>query len=85
MTTLRLSGDELPPYDTAVTRDGTRVGTLTSPTLSPRLGPIALAIVEAPFAVPGTELEVSTGGASIAATVHETHPAYDPEKKRPRA
>lgn len=85
MITLRLSGDELPPYDAAVTRDGARVGTLTSPALSPRLGPIALAIVETPLAVPATELQVSTDGASIAAIVHDTHPAYDPEKKRPRS
>ena len=85
MTTVRLDGDELPPYDAAVTRDGERVGTLTSPTVSPIVGPIALAIVEAPLAVPGTRLEVTTERGSIGALVHETHPAYDPEKKRPRS
>lgn len=85
MTTLRLDSEELPPYDTAVTRDGEKVGTLTSPTLSPYAGPIALAIVEAPLAVPGTRLEVASEDATVNAVVHHSHPAYDPEKKRPRS
>lgn len=85
MTTLRVEGDVLPPYDVPVTRDGERVGTLTSPTSSPSAGPIALAIVEAPLAVPGTRLEVTAGESKISAVVHESHPAYDPEKKRPRS
>jgi len=85
MTTLRLESDELPAYGTAVTRDGKQVGTLTSPTLSPIAGPIALAIIEAPLAVPGTRLDVTTDDGQIAAVVHESHPAYDPEKKRPRS
>lgn len=85
MVTLRLAGDELPPYNSAVTLEGARVGTLTSPTSSPIVGHIALAIVEAPFAKPGTKLEVSTDDGAIEAVVHDTHPAYDPEKRRPRS
>ena len=57
----------------------------TSPTLSPLFGPIALAIVEARHAVPGTRLEVATGDSLSRAVVHNSHPAYDPEKKRPRS
>ncbi|MFD5228794.1 aminomethyltransferase family protein [Streptomyces qaidamensis] len=85
LTTLRLDAEELPEYGTALTREGERVGTLTSPTLSPYAGPIALAIVEAPLAVPGTRLEVASGGSPSGAVVHKSHPAYDPEKRRPRS
>lgn len=85
MITVRLDSAELPGYGTAVTRDGERVGTLTSPTISPYAGPIALAIVEAPLAVPGTRLEVVDGDSALGAVVHDSHPAYDPEKNRPRS
>lgn len=85
MTTLRLDTEELPEYGTPVTRDGDQVGTLTSPTMSPYAGPIALAIVEGPLATPGTRLEVSNGASSLGGVVHDSHPAYDPDKKRPRS
>jgi aminomethyltransferase len=85
MTTLRLDREQLPEYGTPLTRDGLQVGTLTSPTVSPIAGPIALAIVEGPLAVPGTRLEVAGEHGLTSAVVHETHPAYDPEKKRPRS
>jgi aminomethyltransferase len=85
MVTLRLDAAELPAYGSPLTRAGRQVGTLTSPTLSPLFGPIALAIVDAASAVPGTRLEVPNGQSAIGAVVHDTHPAYDPEKKRPRS
>ena len=83
MVTLRLDSEELPDYGIPLTLDGDPAGTLTSPTLSPLMGPIALAVVSAAHAAPGTRLEVA--GTGYGATVHETHPAYDPEKERPRS
>lgn len=85
MVTLRLDTDNLPDYDTPVKLEGRRVGTLTSPTLSPLFGAIALAIVEGSLATPGTRLEAANGDGPVLATVHESHPAYDPEKKKPRS
>lgn len=85
MTTIKLDSEVLPPYDSPVTRDGERVGTLTSPTLSPIVGPIALAIIRADLATPGTRVDVPLGDAAVGAVVYQSHPAYDPEKKRPRA
>jgi aminomethyltransferase len=84
LTTLRLDSDQLPEYGSPLTRDGEPVGTLTSPTISPYAGPIALAIVKADLALPGTRLDVGSGESTLAAVVHDSHPAYDPEKKRPR-
>ena len=46
LKTLRLEAGELPEAGSSVTRDGAVVGTLTSPTNSPRFGPIALAIMK---------------------------------------
>lgn len=82
LTTLRLDTKNLPPYNTPVFADGEEVGTLTSPTVSPRFGPIALAIVEAQHAEPGGTVRIGDG--SVTGVVHDTHPAYDPDKRRPR-
>ena len=82
--TLRLEGDELPGYGVEVTRDGAPVGTLTSPAVSPRFGPIALAVLETAVAVDGEHVEVSLGEKTVAATVAPLA-IYDPEKRRPRA
>jgi aminomethyltransferase len=82
--TLRLEGDELPEYGVEVTRGGESVGTLTSPALSPRFGPIALAILETEIARDGQRVEVALGSGTIAATVAPLA-IYDPEKKRPRS
>lgn len=84
LTTLRLDGEKLPEYGMRLTRNGEVVGTLTSPTLSPYAGSIALAIVEAPLAVPGTRLDVGSASSALEAVVHTSHPAYDPDKTRPR-
>lgn len=85
LTTLRLESDELPEYGSPLTRAGEPAGTLTSPTVSPHAGPIALAVVAAELAGPGTRLDVTSGEVTSGAIVHESHPAYDPEKKRPRS
>lgn len=83
-TTLRLDSKDLPEYRSDILHSGTTVGMLTSPTVSPHAGPIALAVVSTPLAVPGTRLEIADGPVTCGATVHTCHPAYDPEKRRPR-
>jgi len=82
--TLRLEGETLPEYGAAVTRDGAPVGTLTSPALSPRFGPIALAILETEVAQDNERVEVAFETATMPATVAPLA-IYDPEKRRPRA
>ena len=84
LKTLLLAHDELPEYGVEVTRDGEPVGTLTSPAVSPRFGPIALAILDTPVSEDGERVEVSVGGQTVGATVAPLA-IYDPEKKRPRA
>lgn len=82
--TLRIEGDELPDYGAEVLRDGAVVGTLTSPAVSPRFGPIGLAILEKHLASDGERVEVALEGGTAAATVAPLA-IYDPEKRRPRA
>ena len=82
--TLRLDGGPLPEYGAAVTKDGEEVGVLTSPAESPKLGPIAIAILRADVAADGTPLEVALGDGTIGATVDHL-PLYDPKKERPRS
>lgn len=80
LKTLRLQAGDLPETGSEVTRDGTAVGTVTSPTDSPRFGPIALAILDASAAANDTV--VAVGG--LAATVADLS-IFDPDKLKPRA
>ncbi len=84
LVTLRYEADALPEYGAAVTKDGEEVGTLTSPTDSPRFGKIGMAIVRADLATPGATLDVALGDGSVPATV-DVLPLYDTEKTRPRS
>ena len=64
-----------------VTRDGEAVGKVTSAVHSPRLDRnIALAMVAAEWAEPGTRLEVATPAGPAAALVVE-RPFFDPKKR----
>ena len=81
--TVRLEGDELPDYGTPLRADDREIGTLTSPAISPRFGPIGLAVLEAAFADPGTVVEAVTAGAAVPGTV-DVLSIYDPAKERPR-
>jgi glycine cleavage system T protein (aminomethyltransferase) len=82
--TLRLDGDALPAYGAAVTKAGAEVGVLTSPAISPRFGPIGLAILRADAAHDGGRVEVALEDGSVGATV-DVLAIYDPEKRRPRS
>jgi aminomethyltransferase len=84
LVTLVVDGP-LPAGGAAVERDGTRVGTLTSPCLSPELGKvIGLAVIRRDAAAEGTTLQVEVEGGRAAATVAPLS-IVDPEKRRPRA
>lgn len=82
--TLVLEGDEVPEYGAAVTKNGEPVGTLTSPTKSPRYGVIGIATLRTDVAEEGNTVDVAVGEGTVPARV--THNSvYDPEKKRPRS
>ena len=57
--TIKLEQDTLPEYGAALTKDGEDVGVLTSPALSPILGPLGLAIIRTDVAVDGTQVDVA--------------------------
>jgi glycine cleavage system T protein (aminomethyltransferase) len=82
--TLRIEGTSAPEAGAAVTRDREPVGTVTSPTSSPRLGSIGLAILDAPAAAGGTRVQVAVEGDTADAEV-DVLSLYDPEKKKPRS
>jgi len=81
--TLRINSDVAPEYGCDVTLGGEVVGTLTSPTVSPRLGTIGLAVLHSEVASNGTRLNVPVGEAPVSAVVDELA-LYDPTKRRPR-
>jgi aminomethyltransferase len=82
--TLKIEGDTAPDYGAAVTKDGTQVGVVTSPALSPRVGTIGLAILDADVASDGEKVEVAVGDGTAPASV-EPLSILDPAKERPRA
>ncbi len=47
--------------------DGKRVGAVTSAVVSPRQGPIALAVLRRPYFEAGTQVEVDVGGETVSA------------------
>jgi aminomethyltransferase len=84
LVTLRIDNANPPPAGSAVIRDGERVGTLTSPTLSPKFGPIGLAVVEANASQDGASVDVQTDVGPVAAHV-SLRPLHDPDRLRSRA
>ncbi len=84
LKTLRIEGADAPEPGATVSRDGEPVGTLTSPTDSPRFGVIGLAVLESAHAGEGTRVEVALGSGTVPATVDRLS-VYDPAKDRPRA
>jgi aminomethyltransferase len=83
--TIRLDGETLPEYGSAVTVGGTEVGTLTSPATSPMFGAIGLAVVRTDVASPGTHVEVAMPDGTTTGGTVDVLAVYDPKKERPRA
>ena len=83
--TIKLEHDTLPEYGAALTKDGEDVGVLTSPALSPILGPLGLAIIRTDVAVDGTQVDVAMPDGSTQAGTIDVLALYDPKKTRPRA
>jgi aminomethyltransferase len=81
--TIRLD-EEGADYGTPLrTEDGADAGMLTSPAMSPRFGPIGLAIVPAAIAARGTAVQAVTADGAIPGSV-DVLSIYDPTKERPR-
>jgi aminomethyltransferase len=78
LKTLTIEGDA-PAAGTAVTRDGVGVGTLTSPTTSPRFGAVGLAVLRTDAAADGQTLVAGDAAATVAPLS-----IYDPQKQKPR-
>jgi aminomethyltransferase len=82
--TLRIDGATAPEYGSDVFCDGAVVGTVTSPTISPRYGTIGLAVLRTDVSERGTEVTATVGDEQVRAVV-EPLSIHDPDKRRPRA
>ena len=83
LVTLEVGSDQTPEYGASVQKDGEQIGTLTSPTASPRLGVIGLAILRSDEAIDENTVEVTIGDGTVPATVKPLS-LYDPDKAKPR-
>ncbi|MCL4676115.1 MAG: FAD-dependent oxidoreductase, partial [Pararhodobacter sp.] len=80
------SGDCDPPYMSTLWQDGVVVGETTSGYFGHRTGQcIALAMLRADLATPGTRIEVEIFGTRYPATVQPDGPLWDPQNERLRA
>ena len=82
--TLRIDGGQVPEYGAEVLHGDEVVGTVTSPTESPRFGVIGLAVIRADLAENGNQVEVAVGDGRVKATVTDLS-IHDPEKKKARS
>ncbi|MCE8517407.1 FAD-dependent oxidoreductase [Ruegeria pomeroyi] len=86
VTLLVEAGDCDAPYMSCLWHDGQIVGETTSGAWGYRINAsVALGMVRADLAVPGTELEVEIYGEKCRAVVQPDQPLWDPENKRLRA
>ncbi|WP_370268183.1 FAD-dependent oxidoreductase [Nioella sp.] len=86
VTLLVEAGDCDAPYMSCLWHGGEIVGETTSGAWGYRVGAsVALGMVRADLAVPGTELEVEIYGEKCRAVVQEDRPLWDPENERLRA
>ena len=81
---LRFEGADAVEAGATIEDDGLVIGTVTSPTVSPTYGSIALAVVETGMARPGATVNVPTDDGLRSATIGPTS-VYDPDKLRPRS
>jgi aminomethyltransferase len=80
LKTISLEAATAPEAGSSVSKDGQEVGSITSPTVSSRLGAIALAVLQTPAATEGGKVEVDGGVATVGPLS-----LFDPNKERPRA
>ncbi|SDC71190.1 GcvT family protein [Ruegeria marina] len=86
VTLLVEAGDADAPYMSCLWHDGQIVGETTSGAWGYRINAsVALGMVRADLAVPGTELEVEIYGEKCRAVVQPDAPLWDPENERLRA
>ncbi|MCE8553286.1 FAD-dependent oxidoreductase [Ruegeria pomeroyi] len=86
VTLLVEAGDCDAPYMSCLWHDGQIVGETTSGAWGYRINAsVALGMVRADLAVPGTELEVEIYGQKCRAVVQPDQPLWDPENERLRA
>ena len=86
VTLLVEAGDCDAPYMSCLWHDGQIVGETTSGAWGYRINAsVALGMVRADLAVPGTELEVEIYGEKCRAVVQPDQPLWDPENERLRA
>jgi dimethylglycine dehydrogenase len=85
--TLRVeAGEADAPYMSTITKDGAVIGETTSGAWGYRVGhSVALAMVKAEHAAPGTELDVNIYGEICKAVVQGDGPLWDPANERIRA
>ena len=80
------AGDQDAPYMSTVWHNGEVVGETTSGDWCYRVGKsVALGMIRAELAVPGTEVEINIFGKMCRATVQPDQPLWDPENERIRA
>ena len=80
------AGDCDAPYMSTLWHDGKIVGETTSGSWGYRVGKsIALGMLRADLAEPGTEVEVEIFGERYHATVQKDEPLWDPKNERLRA
>lgn len=80
------AGEADAPYMSCIWKDGEIVGETTSGDWGYRVGAsIALGMIRADLAVPGTKVEVEIYGRKYPAVVQEDQPLWDPENARLRA
>ena len=86
VTLLVDAGDQDAPYMSTVWHKGKVVGETTSGAWGYRINKsVALGMVKAELAVPGTELEIDIFGKMCRAVVQPDQPLWDPENERLRA
>ncbi|UWR11131.1 GcvT family protein [Sulfitobacter mediterraneus] len=80
------AGDQDAPYMSTVWHDGAVVGETTSGDWGYRVNSsVALGMLRADLAVPGTEVEIDIFGKMCKATVQPDQPLWDPQNERIRA
>ncbi|MBM1308942.1 FAD-dependent oxidoreductase [Sulfitobacter mediterraneus] len=80
------AGDQDAPYMSTVWHDGVVVGETTSGDWGYRVNSsVALGMLRADLAVPGTEVEIDIFGKMCRATVQPDQPLWDPQNERIRA